>query len=172
MQAVNWGCEGSNEGSYPEKTGRSHCLPVHTHSWLTARNPVTQFVFSGSRRTHCGEFVCRDFFLALCNGVEEQVLQTGQNACLPSPTGQKTNNNRHLNEKNNITLSAVVGAWRGSCSRRREESRNFTTARRHSNCDCSGNHKLTLSSVQHCNLWKLVLYLYFSIGWYIDKRPL
>jgi len=40
-------------------------------------------------RTHCGEFVRWDFLLALCDGVEEQVLQTRQDARLPSPAGQK-----------------------------------------------------------------------------------
>lgn len=32
-----------------------------------------------------GELVCRDLFLALSYGVEEQVLQAGQNTCLSSP---------------------------------------------------------------------------------------
>lgn len=43
-----------------------------------------------SDRTHCGEFVSRDFLLSLSDGVEEQVLQAGQDACLPSPAGHKT----------------------------------------------------------------------------------
>lgn len=43
-------------------------------------------------RTHCGEFVSGDFFLALCDGVEEQVLQTGQDARLSSPAGKKKKN--------------------------------------------------------------------------------
>lgn len=42
-----------------------------------------------SEITHCSEFVCRDFFLAFCNCVEEQVLQTRQDARLPSPTGKQ-----------------------------------------------------------------------------------
>ncbi len=49
-------------------------------------------VMFAARRTHCGEFVRRDFFLALCDGVEEQVLQAGQDACLPSPAGKKNKN--------------------------------------------------------------------------------
>lgn len=35
--------------------------------------------------THRGELVRRDLLLALGDGVEEQVLQAGQDACLPSP---------------------------------------------------------------------------------------
>lgn len=35
--------------------------------------------------THRGELVGRDLLLALGDGVEEQVLQAGQDACLPSP---------------------------------------------------------------------------------------
>lgn len=72
-------------------------------------------------RTHCGEFVCGDFFLALCDGVEEQVLQAGQDACLPSPAG-KTNKNTQTekSEKNNSAVTAaVVETWRGNCSRGR-----------------------------------------------------
>lgn len=42
-------------------------------------------------KTHCGEFVCRDFLLTLCDGVEEQILQTGQDARLPSPAGKEKN---------------------------------------------------------------------------------
>lgn len=43
--------------------------------------------------THCGELVCRDFLLALCDGVEEQVLQAGQDAGLPSPAGNTQGKN-------------------------------------------------------------------------------
>ena len=49
---------------------------------------LSQLVVKASDRTHCGEFVCRDFLLALSDGVEQQVLQTGQDAGFPSPAGQ------------------------------------------------------------------------------------
>lgn len=38
--------------------------------------------------TYCGELVRRDLLLALGDGVEEQVLQAGQDACLPSPASR------------------------------------------------------------------------------------
>lgn len=42
-------------------------------------------------RTHCGELVRGDFLLALCDGVEEQILQAGQDARLPSPAAKHKN---------------------------------------------------------------------------------
>ena len=59
-------------------------------------------------RTHCGEFVCRDFLLALCDGVEEQVLQAGQDACLPSPAADKTNTRREQIQRNNFAVRPNV----------------------------------------------------------------
>lgn len=47
------------------------------------------FVSSAWSKTHCSELVCRDFLLAFGNGVEKQVLQTGQDACLSSPGENK-----------------------------------------------------------------------------------
>lgn len=47
-------------------------------------------------KTHCSEFVCGDLFLALCDGVEKQVLQAGQDARLPSPAGNKNKTHRKV----------------------------------------------------------------------------
>lgn len=97
-------------------------------------NPTSfSFLFS---ETHCGEFVCRDFFLALCDGVEEQVLQAGQDACLPSPAGKtnKKHTHRTQSEKNNSTVRrVVVETWRGFTAAEGGEKA-FLTARR-SNCN-------------------------------------
>lgn len=49
--------------------------------------------------THCGEFVSRDFFSAPGNGVEEQILQTGQDACLPSPVGEEHTGTQDVREQ-------------------------------------------------------------------------
>lgn len=60
--------------------------------------------------------MCRDFLLSLCDGVEEQVLQAGQDACLPSPAGEK---NKHTQTEKVRTITvrpAVVETWRGTAA--------------------------------------------------------
>lgn len=61
--------------------------------------------------THCGEFVCGDFLLALCDGVEEQVLQAGQDAGLPSPAGntKREKTHRQKSEKRKSTVGRKHG---------------------------------------------------------------
>lgn len=48
---------------------------------------------------HCEKFVDGDLLLALCDGVEEQVLQTGQDACLPSPVGEEHTGTQDVREQ-------------------------------------------------------------------------
>lgn len=78
-------------------------------------------------RTHCGEFVCRDFFLALCDGVEEQVLQAGQDACLSSPAAKKyKKHTERKSEKNNSTVRPCCGGnMEGKLQQREEEKKLF-----------------------------------------------
>lgn len=97
LRAVNVGCEGPNKRHYPAHNStreRLRCLNDHIIC-LRAINPTVRSHFVLYLecfllwRTHCGEFVCRDFLLALCDGVEEQILQAGQDACFPSPAGKQ-----------------------------------------------------------------------------------
>lgn len=76
--------------------------------------------------THCGKFVCRDFLLAFCNCVEEQVLQTGQDACLPSPAGKQNKNKKHpggrVRKNNSTARPPEVQTRRGAAAEGGEEA--------------------------------------------------
>lgn len=51
------------------------------------------------KRTYCEKFMCRNLLLTFCNCVEEQILQTGKNACVSSPSLERQKNNSLNNEK-------------------------------------------------------------------------
>lgn len=74
--------------------------------------------------THCGEFVCRDFLLALCDGVEEQVLQAGQDAGLPSPAGN-TKREKHTDRKVRKESRQLGGNMEGKLQQREEKKKLF-----------------------------------------------
>lgn len=70
-----------------------------------------RFASVSSQRTHCGELVSGDLLLALCNGVEEQVLQAGQDACLPSPA-RTSHTHTQRREAKKPRPRGFQGAWR------------------------------------------------------------
>lgn len=72
--------------------------------------------------------MCRDFLLALRDGVEEQVLQTGQDACLPSPAGKKNKNTQKSEKSNSTVKPSELETWEGNCSRGKRKG--CLTARR------------------------------------------
>jgi len=48
--------------------------------------------------------MCRDPLLSLCDGVEQEVFQTGEDACLPSPADTESNATLIANDANDLLM--------------------------------------------------------------------
>lgn len=70
--------------------------------------------------THRGELVRRDLLLALGDGVEEQVFQAGQDACLPSPARRGGRERERQTETNKVRCEESTLMWCGGQSAARE----------------------------------------------------